>query len=162
MGSKILVVLAGTCLLATAAHAKKPATPGGPAACDPAAVATASEAIAAACPCDGQSDDAGNVVPWKNHGKYVRCVAHATRAAVKDSDGAVSRRCLKASVRCAAHSTCGRAEGVVSCSVDASCSLAPSAEACSERGGTPGVGSCCAPAPIGSPSGAFLDGPSSF
>lgn len=161
--SKILATLAGVCLFATVAHATKPPSPGGgPPACDPAAVAAANASIAETCPCDGQTDDAGNVVPWKNHGQYVRCVAHATKDAVKASDGALSRRCLKESVRCAARSTCGRKEGVVNCTTGTSCSFRPSAAQCSDAGGVPGTGSCCSPTPIGSPSGAFLDGASFF
>jgi hypothetical protein len=176
--TKILVLLAGLSLAATAAHAKRPDSPGGPPTCDPAAVDAAVAAIAAACPCAGQTDADGNVVPWKNHGKYVRCVAHATKAAVADSDGALRRRCLKSSVRCAARSTCGRAEGVVNCTVttsascidgacddsgdecetdadcaSSSCSFQPSADECTAAGGEPGLGSCCAPSAIESPEG---------
>jgi hypothetical protein len=160
--SRFLVTLAGVCLLATTAYAARPTSPGGgPPACDPDAVAAATAAIADACPCEGQTDEAGNVVPWKNHGQYVRCVAHATRDAVKASDGTLTRRCLKESVRCAARSTCGRPEGFVTCTIDLSCSFRPSAEACTAAGGVAGSGSCCAPAP-GSPSGAFVDGASFY
>lgn len=181
----VLAAAAATLLLASAALAAKPESPGGgrggPPACDEAAVAAAVASIDAACPCAGQTDESGAVVPWKNHGKYVRCVAHATKAAVKGSDGALTRRCLRSSIRCAARSTCGRAEGVVNCTVTSSsacvagscddgrtcssdddctrssCSFRPSADQCTADGGVAGTGSCCAPALVGSPSGAFLD-----
>ena len=185
------LVVAGALLIASSAWAGRPENPGngngnggGPAACDAAAVDAAAASIAAACPCEGRTDDTGAVVPWKNHGQYVRCVAKANKAAIAESAGAVSRRCLKSSQRCAARSTCGRAEGFVNCTrttsstcvagacgdgsacttdadcTESSCSFRPSADACTATGGTPGTGSCCAPAPIvppGSPSGAFLE-----
>jgi hypothetical protein len=47
-------------------------------------------------------------------------------------------------------------------STESSCSFRPSADECSAAGGTPGTGSCCAPVPIGSPSGAFVDGAALF
>lgn len=185
---KLLVTATSLLVLATtSAFAARPDSPGngngnGPKTCDAAVVDAAVAAIAAACPCEGRSDADGNVVPWKNHGQYVRCVAHATRDAIKASDGALHRRCLKESVRCAARSTCGRREGVVNCTTvltspcvggqcangdacatdedctQSSCSFRSSAEACVAGGGVPGTGSCCAPAPVGSPSGAFVDG----
>jgi hypothetical protein len=31
------------------------------------------------CPCEGQR---GTTLPWKNHGKYVSCMAHATNSFV--------------------------------------------------------------------------------
>jgi hypothetical protein len=158
-------IVAAALLLVTDGEAGKPESPGGgkgPPSCDAAAVSGAAAAIAEACPCDGRSDDAGAVVPWKNHGQYVRCVARATRLAVKGSDGALHRRCVKDALRCAARSTCGRADGVVNCTTtsgtESSCSFRPSAAECSADGGTAGTGSCCAPVPIGSPSGAFVDG----
>jgi hypothetical protein len=183
----LLSLLAGLCLVAVTAHAGKPESPGGgngggPAACDPAAVEAALADIAATCPCEGRTDETGALVPWKNHGKYVRCVAQATKAAVAESSGALTRRCLKQSVRCAARSTCGKREGIVNCTFTTSgtcsggtcddgeecatdadcavsrCSFRPSAEACTASGGVAGLGSCCAPTAIGSPSGAFVDG----
>jgi hypothetical protein len=187
--AKHLIALTSVLLLAGSAHAVKPESPGGgkgggPKTCDPAAVDAATAAIATACPCDGLAAGNGNgdVVPWRNHGKYVRCVAHATKAAVKESDGALTRRCLKTAVRCAARSTCGRADGVVACTTTtgsscvagscgdgsacttdddctaSSCAFRRSAAECAAGGGVPGTGSCCAPVPAGSPSGAFVDG----
>lgn len=188
-----LVVAGAMLVLASSAWSARPENPGngnggggGPAACDETAVAAAVASIAEACPCDGRTDDTGAVVPWKNHGQYVRCVARATKAAIADSAGAVSRRCVKSSMRCAARSTCGRREGTVNCTTttssscvagacadgsacatdadctETSCSFRPSADACTATGGTPGSGSCCAPVPVGSPSGAFVDGASFF
>lgn len=190
------LVVAGALVIASSAWAGRPENPGngnggggGPAACDAAAVDAAAASVAAACPCAGRTDDTGAVVPWKNHGQYVRCVAKANKAAIAASAGAVSRRCLKSSQRCAARSTCGRAEGFVNCTKttsstcvagscadgsacatdadcgESSCSFRPSAEACTASGGTPGTGSCCAPVPVGppgSPSGAFLDAGAAF
>lgn len=148
-------------LIAGAADAKQGQGKGkGPKVCDEAAVAMAQEAIAAACPCEGLTDADGNVVPWRNHGKYVRCVAHATRDLVRASGKTMSRRCLRDAVRCAARSTCGRDEDAVTCSAEDSgeCEIVSSVAACEEQGGTAGTGSCCNPVPLGSPSGAFVDG----
>jgi hypothetical protein len=186
-----LLVAGAVLLLANSARAARPENPGngnggGPAACDEAAVAAAQASIDAACPCAGKTDDTGAVVPWKNHGQYVRCIAKATKAAIKDSDGALSRHCLRSSVRCAARSTCGKREGTVNCTTttssacvagacadgdactsdavctESSCSFRPSADLCTASGGTPGTGSCCAPVPVGSPSGAVVDGGAFF
>jgi hypothetical protein len=152
---------------------------GGPhragAACDPAAVAAVDLAVAAACPCAGVDDGAGGVTPWRNHGQYVRCVAHATRDELRSAG--LKRRCLKGAVSCAARSSCGK-DGAVACvvastgtCVGGACSNAPetpctadqdcttsecrvtSAARCGTVGGTPTTGTCCA----ASPSGAFLD-----
>jgi hypothetical protein len=159
---RIAAAALGFCLLAVTAQAAPGKGGGGAKECDAAAVAAAADGIAAACPCAGTTDADGNLVPWKNHGQYVRCVAQATRSAVAGSDGTLQRRCLKESVRCSARSTCGRREGFVSCTRattnGSSCSFRPSADACVAVGGEPGVGSCCAPEPVGSPSGAFVDG----
>jgi hypothetical protein len=147
---------------------------------DPAACEAASSVIQAfvdvTCPCDGVDDGNGGIVAWKNHGQYVRCVAHAVREAVRAAG--VKRRCAKGIVPCAARSTCGKKRGVtcvvattgtcmdgacsndadLPCTTDADCATQAcaitSAERCAEAGGTAGAGSCCAP---GSPSGAFLD-----
>src|SRR5262245_5685823 len=56
------------------------------------------------CPCAGVDDGAGGTIAWKNHGQYVRCVAHAVRDA-KRALG-VKRRCVRGLVPCAARSTC--------------------------------------------------------
>jgi hypothetical protein len=153
-----------------------------PKTCEAAAVAAAEEALAAACPCAGKLDAEGAVVPWRNHGEYVSCVARAKGAARRTSGG-VPARCLRGVGECAARSTCGKRAQAVTCSFpgatcvggmcsdgrgnecgsdadcgDGLCTVGPSAEQCSALGGSPGKGSCCAPEPLGSPSGAFLDG----
>jgi hypothetical protein len=84
---------------------------GAPPSCDPATVAAAQAAIAAACPCAGVTDAMGNVQPWKNHGAYVRCVAHATTKATRPPQS-IARRCLRDSVSCGARSTCGKPDFV--------------------------------------------------
>lgn len=126
--------------------------------------------IAQNCPCTG------------NHGRYVSCVAHAVRDAVRNGD--VDVNCKGAVTRCAARSTCGKKEGFVTCAIcdagtcangvcddgttacsDSSqcppvlnrCSTKSSADACSAHGGVAGSGSCCDAACVASPSGAFLD-----
>ena len=127
------------------------------------------------CPCAGVDDGSGGSVAWKNHGQYVRCVAHAVRDAARTAG--VKRRCARGLVPCAARSSCGR-NGAVACVVAATgtctngaCSNDPttpcttdadcttrtcsvtSADDCATRGGTASSGSCC----TASPSGAFLD-----
>ncbi|HZR82534.1 MAG TPA: hypothetical protein VFD92_15675 [Candidatus Binatia bacterium] len=91
-----------------------------PKTCDPAAVAAAQAAIADACPCAGTTAPDGTVTPWKNHGEYVRCVAHETAKQVATSHGTVSRYCLRTSVRCGARSTCGK-PGFVACRIHDAC-----------------------------------------
>jgi hypothetical protein len=127
-----------------------------------------------ACPCAGVDDGNGGTVAWKNHGQYVRCVAHAVRDAARAAG--VKRRCARALVPCAARSSCGR-NGAVACVVPVSatctagaCSNAPdmpcgtdadcatkrcavtSQSRCDDLGGTADSGSCC----TASPSGAFV------
>lgn len=92
-------------MMAGSALAKPPST------CDPTAVSNANAAIAADCPCDGKTDPStGAVVPWKNHGQYVSCVAKSVKA--QGRANGVSRRCLKGAVPCAANSTCGKGTSV--------------------------------------------------
>ena len=148
---------------------------GGPGAGSCEAASSAIQAfVDANCPCDGVDDGNGGTVAWKNHGQYVRCVAHASRDAARIAG--VKRRCAKNLVPCAAKSTCGRKKGVAcdlattgicvdgtctndgaSCLTDAECaSMActiTSAERCANAGGVARTGSCCS----ASPSGAFLD-----
>src|SRR5262245_21985473 len=38
--------------------------------------------VDATCPCAGVDDGNGGTIAWKNHGQYVRCVAHAVKDAV--------------------------------------------------------------------------------
>ncbi len=70
--------------------------------------------LAAACPCGGEAADK----PWRNHGKYVRCVVHFRNALRQ-------RGCLDAATqrtiaRCAARSTCGKEGAVLCCVYDTS------------------------------------------
>lgn len=141
-------------------------------ACDPEVLEAAAAAIAEACPCDGQTNPAGEVVPWRNHGQYVSCVARERNRLAKDL--VISKSCLRRAVPCGARSTCGK-PGVVTCRLpdecsdpladgtpegvcadDPSivcdtaadcpvlrCSIKSSAESCAERGGISGTGSCC-------------------
>ena len=142
-------------------------------ACDPAAMETASAEIEAACPCEGRTNGNGEVVPWKNHGQYVSCVAVERNHLAKDLD--LSKSCLRRVVSCGARSNCGKpdfvtcripdecsdalpgdgvAEGTcadapeIACDTAADCpilhcSTKSSAEHCEARGGIAGTGSCC-------------------
>jgi len=101
------------------------------------------------CPCAGVDDGNGGTTAWKNHGQYVRCVAHAVRDAARAAG--VKRRCGKSMVPCAANSSCGKKTSVA-CVVGTECAVV-SADRCAAAGGTSSSGSCCA----ASPSGAFLD-----
>jgi len=145
-------------------------------ACDAASVDALDMAFTAACPCDGVDDGAGGVTAWKNHGRYVRCVAHALRDAGRAAG--LKRKCAKDLLPCAASSTCGKAGAVTClvamtdtcvagactndaarpCVVDADCTTTAcgvvSATDCSDAGGTAGsTPSCC----TASPSGAFVE-----
>lgn len=131
--------------------------------------------VDAACPCAGVDDGMGGTIAWKNHGQYVRCVAHAVKDAVRSAG--VKRRCARDVVPCAAQSSCGKRNAVTClvattgtctngacdvpagapCATDADCGTkacgVTSADRCTTLGGTAGSGSCCS----ASPSGAFLD-----
>jgi len=156
------VGIAGLLGLATVADAR-------PMPCDPEILlpggscpADVGAAVAQCCPCDDPA--------LTNHGRYVRCVAHAVNALRKaECLDKGARRSLK---RCAARSTCGKPGFVtccrerpgvcgdnglcaktdppVQCTVDedcpprVKCSAKRSAEICTAIGGTPGApGSCC-------------------
>ena len=105
--------------------------------------------VDATCPCAGLDDGTGGTIAWKNHGQYVRCVAHAVRDAARSLG--VKRRCGRGLVPCAARSTCGK-DGAVACIVGDECSVLPANE-CATLGGSGGSGSCC----TASPDGAFVD-----
>jgi hypothetical protein len=99
-------IAAAMLLAAQRPAAAKPPT------CDPAKVQAAATAIGDACPCAGKTDPAtGAVVPWKNHGKYVSCVAKATAQQTGPKAG-LARYCMRTTVRCAARSVCGKADRV--------------------------------------------------
>ena len=59
--------------------------------------------IAQLCPCEGSR---GTVMPWRNHGKYTSCVAHA--AGDFESQGLISESAKDALVSAAAQSSCGQ------------------------------------------------------
>ena len=59
--------------------------------------------IAQLCPCEGPR---GTVLPWRNHGKYVSCVAHA--AGDFESQGLISQTKKNALVSAAGQSSCGQ------------------------------------------------------
>lgn len=105
--------------------------------------------VDAACPCAGPDDGSGATIAWKNHGQYVRCVAHAVRDAARSLG--VKRRCGRGLVPCAARSACGK-DGAVACVLGTECSVLP-ADECTALGGIGGSGSCC----TASPGGAFVD-----
>src|SRR5690348_8869172 len=64
-------------------------------------------ALDVACPCAGRPlDSTGTVAPWHNHGQFVSCVAHFRNALRKGHCDDPSS--MRAMVRCAARSTCGR------------------------------------------------------
>ena len=147
----------------------------GGSACDTAASSVIGAFVDSTCPCDGVDDGNGGTVAWKNHGQYVRCVAHAVKAATRAAG--VKRRCARDLVPCAARSSCGKRNAVrcivtatgictngacdapagMPCTVDSDCTAqvcsVTTATRCAEAGGTAGSGTCCA----GSPNGAFLD-----
>ena len=58
--------------------------------------------IAQLCPCEGPR---GTVMPWRNHGKYVSCVAHA--AGDFETQGLISPAMKNQLVSNAAQSSCG-------------------------------------------------------
>jgi hypothetical protein len=141
-------------------------------ACDPAVVEAVQAEIAEACPCDGKTNPAGEVVPWRNHGQYVSCVTRTRNELARELE--VSKSCLRRVTPCSARSTCGK-EGVVTCRMPDECSdpladgtpagtcaddpaiacdtaadcpvlrcsIKSSAESCEARGGIAGTGTCC-------------------
>jgi hypothetical protein len=74
--------------------------------CEPARCAVQA-AINQACPCDGPQ--------FKNHGRYVSCVAHVVKRLSKD--GTIPTKCKGKIKRCAARSTCNKPVGFVTCTV---------------------------------------------
>lgn len=74
-------------------------------------------ALATACPCDGKHLPDDSVLPWRNHGQYVSCVARFRNTLRKA--GCLTADLMRTVARCAARSTCGKA-GTVLCCVSAS------------------------------------------
>lgn len=64
--------------------------------------------VAAMCPCP----EAQPGKPWKNHGRYVSCVATNTNILFKERG--IANSCKRTIRRCAARSTCGK-PGAVRC-----------------------------------------------
>jgi len=73
-------------------------------------------AVAAACPCDGSPQPDSSIVPWRNHGEYVRCVVHL-RNQYRKSD-CLDDTLKRSLARCAARSTCGKDGKVLCCTYD--------------------------------------------
>ena len=59
------------------------------------------------CPCDGE---------YKNHGRYVRCVARTSNQLFKENPE-LARSCKRIGRKCAARSTCGK-DGAVRCCLE--------------------------------------------
>ncbi len=89
-------------------------------------------AVTAACPCDGQTNAAGQAMAWKNHGQYTSCVSRARNALRKQ--GCLTPQAQGKIQSCAARSTCGKTGFVVCCRVT-------SAGTCT--GASPGVPGTC-------------------
>lgn len=100
----LLLSMVSVLVLPTGAAARKGHGGGGGAAC-PADVGLA---VATACPCDGSASSG----PWRNHGKYVSCVAHARNMLRRQGCLTDAARTLQ---RCAARSTCGKTGAVLCC-----------------------------------------------
>jgi hypothetical protein len=73
-------------------------------------------AVAAACPCDGELQPDTTVLPWRNHGQYVRCVTHMRNAYRKA--GCLTDDLKRTMTRCAARSSCGKEGAVLCCTYD--------------------------------------------
>src|SRR5439155_23785037 len=100
-----LFVLVGCVAFCSAVEAKGHPAPGD---C-PTDVAAA---VGEMCPCAGKTLSNASVQPWKNHGQYVSCVGryrNALRKAGCFTDDSVRRTFA----RCAARSTCGKADAVI-------------------------------------------------
>jgi hypothetical protein len=98
--------------------------------CPYADAAAVAAAVAQSCPCDGLTDQTGQVTPWKNHGQYQRCVVHARNTVRKQG-------CSVAGIAaCSARSTCGKPDKVLCCwaktgTCDSPCSNDPTLTCCS-------------------------------
>ena len=105
----LLGILALPGVMTGTAHAKgKPV----PITC-PADVETA---VAATCPCAGVVLPDTTTAAWKNHGKYVSCVAHFRNQLRKA--GCLTDDQKRSIARCAARSTCGKEARVLCCFYD--------------------------------------------
>jgi hypothetical protein len=68
--------------------------------------------VATACPCNGTIHGA-TLVPWRNHGQYVSCVARYRNALRKA--GCLDVTAKRTVVSCAAHAECGKRSARVAC-----------------------------------------------
>jgi len=101
-----LLMLAALALPASAVWAKgRPQ----PMTCPPDVAA----ALDAACPCAGKTLPNNSSSPWRNHGQYVSCVVHFRNGLRKA--GCLSDATRTTIARCAARSTCGKADMVLCC-----------------------------------------------
>lgn len=158
--------------LATAALACLPSLAAAATKCSPEKAAILMAAIDDACPCEPAE-------PWGKHRFYRTCTRKAAREIMRANGRDIPRSCLKAVLRCEQKSTCGEpepaftctragiaekcSEGVCSndplvacatnadCVVAGSCSIVESPEGCAAAGGSPGLGSCCAPETLPEP-----------
>jgi hypothetical protein len=95
--------------------------------------------ITEACPCAADADG----VSWRNHGQYVKCVAHLRNDLRKA--GCLDADAKRTIASCAARSTCGKEGAVLCCTYDtsATCDGDPlpgdgtAAGTCSDSGETP-------------------------
>lgn len=70
-------------------------------------------AVALECPCEGRTLSDQTVEPWRNHGRYVSCVARYRNQLRKS--GCLTSETKRTIARCAARSSCGKATAVVCC-----------------------------------------------
>ncbi len=89
------------------------------------------------CPCDAS----GGGAAWRNHAAYVSCVQTNLASIVRV--GGTEARCRQTLFRSAASSVCGR-PGAVVCVRGNKCSVAPSADRCTAKGGTGSTARSCA------------------
>ena len=124
-----------------------------------------------------QANSTCNCATATNHGAYVKCVAGVAKTLSSGTNPSLPKTCKGAVKKCAAKSTCGK-PGFVTCCITkgatTTCKLKKDAASCTAKGGTPNnhspspCSSCCDACPnpgsgssCGSPSGAFLDFPTS-
>jgi len=63
-------------------------------------------ALATQCPCAGTVNPDMSVIPWRNHGQFMKCVVHYRNALRKS--GCLSDAERRTIASCAARSTCGK------------------------------------------------------
>lgn len=103
------LVTAGCLVFAAGAWAKRPE----PVTCPDDVVAS----VAETCPCEGKVMPDLSVRPWRNHGQYVSCVVRY-RNALRKAGCFTDKSVRRTIARCAARSTCGRANRVRCCTYE--------------------------------------------